>query len=299
MRLPRLTLRRCMPVVAVLAVPLGMGINLRMIGLIPAALLVILVVSSMSRRDGRLPMLATFGLICGVLFVPFLLSVLLSRAMWGYYLSPPPVDRRILEARLVRSVSFARTQAYRNGDVDLVFAPFGSVTKAITAGQLDPFQRWITRALVGLKERKRLPDDPKRAGVKSSMDLYRLVERSGWLVTGKTEFVRAKELRGVAIEADGADGSPMVFLAVHGGEVADGRYPFYEFLFSGPLDGSPLELLSTQRFYFEVGGRDGVGWPEFFAIISAIELLLLACVIHAISSRRARASGSAMTIDKA
>jgi hypothetical protein len=65
------------------------------------------------------------------------------------------------------------------------------------------------------------------------MDLYRLLERSGWLVTGKAEFVNAKELRGVAIEAVGADGSPLVFLGVHGGEVSDGRYPFYEFLSSG------------------------------------------------------------------
>jgi hypothetical protein len=299
MRLPRLTRRRCMPVVAVLAAPLGVEINLGMVGLIPAALLVTLVVLSMPRRAGRPPMLATFGLICAVLFVPFLVSILLSKAMWGYYLSPSPVDRRILEARLVRSVSFARSQAYRNGEADFVFAPFGSVTKAITAGQLDPFQRWITRALVGLKERQRLPEDPKRAGMRSSIDLYRLVETSGWLVTGKTEFVHAKELRGVAIEAIGADGSPLVFLAVHGGEVSDGRYAFYEFLFSGPLDGSPLKLLSTQRFYFEVGGRDWLGWPEFFAIISAIELLLLACVIYAINLKRARASGSAITVDKA
>jgi hypothetical protein len=286
-------------VVAILAVLLGLGIDRRMIGLIPAAVLVILVVWSMPRRDDRRSMLATFGLIFGAVFVPFLLSALLSKAMWGYYLSPPPPDRRILEARLVNSVSLARTVAYSNGDVELVFAPFGSVTRAITAGQVDLFSRWITRALVGLKERNRLPDDPKRAELRSSMDLYRLLERSGWLVTSKTEFVHAKELRGVAIEAVGADGSPLVFLGVHSGEVSDGCYAFYEFLFSGQLDGSPVELMSTQRFFFGIGERDGVGWPEYFAIISAIELLVLACVIYAIRSKRARATGSTMTVDKA
>jgi hypothetical protein len=299
MRLPRLTLRWCISVAAILAVLLGLGIDRRMIGLIPAALLVIVVVLSMPHRDGRPPMFATFGLICGVLIVPFLLSALLSKAMWGYYLSPPPLDRRIVEARLVRSVSFARTQAYTSGDVELVFSPFGSVTKAITSGQLDPFQRRTTRALVELKERKRLPDDPKRAELRRSLDLYDLLERSGSLFTGKTEFVHAKELRGVAIEAVGADGSPLVFLGVHGGEVSDGCYPFYEFLFSGLLDGSPPELLSARRYYFGVGGRDGVGWPEYFAIISAIELLLLAFGIYAIRSKRARATGSTMTVDKA
>jgi hypothetical protein len=299
MQLPRLTLRRCMSVIAVLAVLLGSWINHRMIGLIPAALLVVLVVTSMPHRDGRPPALATFGLILGVLFVPFLLSVLLSKAMWGYYLSPPPLDRRILEARLVDSVSFVKTQAYSTGDVELVFAPFGSVTQAITAGQVDPLLRRITRVLVALKERKRLPGDIKSAGLRRSTDLYRHLATSGWLVTGKSAFVNAKELRGVAIEAVGADGSPLAFLGVSGGEISEGRYPFYEFLFSGLLDGSPVELLSTRRFYFDGGGLDGVEWPEFFAIISALELLLLACVIYAISSIRTRARGSAMTVNKA
>jgi hypothetical protein len=299
MRLSRFTLRTCMAFVAVLAVVLGLGINRKMIGLIPAALLVMLVVLSMPRRDGRPAMLKTFGLICAVLFVPFLLSVLLSKALWGYYLWPPPVDRRILEARLVQSVSFVRTQAYSTGDVDLVFAPFGSVAQAITAGQLDPFQRRITRALVGLKERKRLPDDPQRGEVRRSMDLYRLLESSGWLVKGQTEFVRAKELRGVAIAAVGADGSPLLFLAVHGGEVSDNRYPFYEFLFSGLLDVSPLKLVSARRFYFDVGAGEGVGWPELFAISSTLELLLLACVMYVIGLKSARAGKIATTIDKA
>jgi hypothetical protein len=299
MGLPTLTQRWCMSAVTLVAVPLDLGINRRMIGLVPAVLLVILVVSSTHRRDGRSALIATFGLICGVVFLPFLISVCLSKAMWGYYLSPPPPDRRILEARLIRSVSFARTQAYRNGEVDLLFAPYGSVTKAIDAGQLDSFQRRITRVLVGLKERSRLPEDPKRAEVRSSMDLYRILESSGCLVSGKAEFVNTKELRGIAIEADGADGAPLVFLGVHGGEVSDGRYPFYEFLFSGLLDGSSVQLLSTRRFYFDIGGLDGVGWPEFFAIISALELLLIACIIYAIKSKRAGAIRNAITTDNA
>ena len=131
-------------------------------------------------------MLATFGLICVLLSFPFLSSILLSKALWGYYLSPPPLDRRILEARRVHTVSFARTQAYRNGDVELVFAPFGPVRQAITTGQLDPFQRRTTRALVALDERKRLPDEPKSAATRRSMDLYRLLsESSGRLVVAQ------------------------------------------------------------------------------------------------------------------
>ena len=51
-----------------------------------------------------------------------------------------------------------------------------------------------------------MPDDPKTAATRRSMDLYRLLESSGRLVAGEAEFVNAKEFRGVAIEADGADG---------------------------------------------------------------------------------------------
>jgi hypothetical protein len=299
MRLPRLTLRRCMYVVAVLAVAFGVWINPRMIGLIPAALLVILVVSSMPRGDGQRPKLVTFSLICVALVVPFLSSVFLSKAMWGYYLSPPPPDRRILEARLVRTVSYLRTQANRNGDVAVIFGPYASVKLASTAEQLDTFQRHFTRVLFALRERRRLPENLDRTELRRSMDLYQVLQSSDSIVSGETGFVNAGDLKGVAIEADGADGSPLVFLGVHGGEISEGRYGCYEFLLSGRLDDNPVQLLSVRRFYFGTGGLDGIGWPEFFAIIAALEVLLLACVIYAVSLTRPRPSGSAMTIDNA
>jgi hypothetical protein len=299
MRLPRLTLRRCMSVIAVLAVLLGLGINRGMIGLIPAALLMTMVVSSMPRRDGRPPKLATFGLICAALLVPFLLSILLSNAMWGYYLSPPPPDRRILEARLVRTVSYLRTQASRNGDVAVLFGPYASVKQASTAEQLDTFQRRFTRVLVGLRERKRLPDNPNPTELRRTKDLYQVLQSSDSIVSGESGFVNAGDIKGIAIEADGADGSPLVFLGVHGGEISEGRYGCYEFLLSGRLDGKPVQLLSVRRYFFDTGGLDGIGWPEFFAIFSALEVLLLACVIYAFGLTRPKPSGSAMTIDNA
>ena len=286
MRLPRLTLLRCMSLLAVPAVVLGLWFDRGMIGILPASLLVILVVSSMPRRDGRLPILATLGVVAAGLIVPFLLSVLLSLAVWGYGLRPPSVDRRILDARLVRSVSFARTQAYSNGDTALIFDPLGSVAQAAESARVDPFQQRVARALVALQERKRVPENPKRAEARRSLDLYRVLEASGGLVTGKTAFVNAKDLRGIVIEADGADGSPLVFLAARGGEVSDGRHPFYEFLCSGSLDGSPLVLLSTTRFFFDVGNLAGVGLPEFLAIFLTLELLLTASALFLVRRKR-------------
>jgi hypothetical protein len=259
-----------------------------LIGLAPATFLVILTTYAMARGEEWRPRLATAGAICGVLLVPFLISVAVSKALWGYYLWPPAPDRRIIEARLVRTAGYARTQSYLNGDVAVTFTPLGPPSKAIGSTEVDPFQRRVARVLVALNDRKKLPEEPAWPEPRRSMELFPLLDRSGQLYSGQGQYVKAKDLRGIVIEAEGSDGTPLVFLAAGGGEVSEGRHPFYEFLFKGTLEPGPLELLSTRRFLFDVGPLEGLGWRELFAAAAAVEFLLLAALVATVCSMKVK-----------
>jgi hypothetical protein len=276
-----MTLLGAMVLVAVVALALALTVDRRIIGVVPATLLV-LVVWSIRRGERPLSLPARVGLTCGVLVVPFLVAILASKALWGYYLEVPPVDRRLAEASRVRSLSFVRTVEYSSGAVNLVFGPIPSIPQAIEVGRNDTFQKWVTRPLVALKERGRLPDDVKSTRPGPSMDPYDDLVKTGWLASGATGYVKGKDLRGMVIEADGAGGSPLVFVAVHGGEVAEGRYPYYEFLFSGRLAEGPLQLVSARRFFFDIGPMGGFHWPEMFAAAATVELFLLALAVYAV-----------------
>jgi hypothetical protein len=295
MRLPRLTTLTCVLGIAALAALIAPLFDRALIGLAPATLLVILTTCAMPRRGGWRSGLATFGAVCGALLIPLAVSALVSKALWGYYLWPPAPDRRIVDAKLVRTAGYARTQAYLSGDVGVAFAPLGPSTKALAAAGGDPFQRQVARVLVALSGRKKLPEEPARPKPRLSMELFPLLEGSGQMYKGEGEYVNAKDLRGFVVEAEGADGTPLVFLAASGGEVSRDRHPFYEFLFKGSLESGPLELLSTRRFLFDVGSLEGFGWPELFTAAATVELLLLAAAVLTTRTRKVEPAAIAGT----
>jgi hypothetical protein len=283
-----LTTLTCVLGITALAALVAPLFDRALIGLAPATLLVILTTYAMPSRGGWRSGLATFGAVCGALLIPLVVSALVSKALWGHYLWPPAPDRRIVEVRLVRTAAYARTQAYLNGDVAVAFAPLGPSAKAIASAVGDPFQRRVARVLVALNDRKTLPEEPASPKPRRSMELFSLLERSGQMYTGEGEYVKAKDLRGFVIEAEGADGTPLVFLAASGGEVSRDRFPSYEFLFKGALESGPLELLSTRRSLFDVGSLEGLGWRELFAAAATVELLLLAASVLAARTKKVK-----------
>lgn len=299
MRLSRSTALACglgITASAALVAPL---FDRALIGLAPATFLVILTAYAMPRRGGWRSGLATSGAVCGAVLIPLAVSALVSKAVWGHYLWPPAPDRRIVEAKLVRTAGYARTQAYLNGDVAVMFAPLGPSAKAIAAAEGDALQRRTARVLVALDGRGKLPGEPAQPRPRRSMELFPLLERSGRMYAGEGEYVNAKDLRGFVIEAEGADGTPLVLLAVRGGEVSRDRYPSYGFLFKGALESGPLELLSARRFLFDVGPLEGLGWRELFAAAATVELLLLAAAVLAARTRRVKPVAGAGAVDGA
>ena len=75
------------------------------------------------------------------------------------------------------------------------------------------------------------------------------------------------------VEAQGRDGRPLLFIGVRGGEVSNDHHPYYEFLFSNESSGGNLKLLSSQRFYYDVAGMEGMEWPVFLMVFAFLGLI--------------------------
>jgi hypothetical protein len=63
------------------------------------------------------------------------------------------------------------------------------------------------------------------------------------------------------------------FAGVRGGEVSNDHHPYYEFLFTTDSPGAAPKLLSSQRFYYDVAGMEGVEWPVLLPVFALYGLI--------------------------
>jgi hypothetical protein len=232
-------------------------------------------VAHLTLRGGRRrhPWRILLGSIGGTLLLAFLAAAVVSKGLWGYYLSRPPLDRRIAEAPKVVSVTSVGTMT-DGAERTLAPNPDYSIDRLIEYGRNDAYYSLGERSLIALKDGGKLPTSPPQMSPDRLARLYGVLERTGRLEAGESGYDHAKDLRGVVIEAEGADGVPLLFAGVQGREVSNDHYPYYEFLFSGGGEAVEPVLLSAQRFYFDVAGIEGMEWPAFFVGFSALGLVL-------------------------
>jgi hypothetical protein len=55
--------------------------------------------------------------------------------------------------------------------------------------------------------------------------------------------------------------------------VSNDHHPYYEFLFTTDSPGAPPKLLSSQRFYYDVAGMEGVEWPVLLPVFALYSLI--------------------------
>jgi hypothetical protein len=228
---------------------------------------------AMRKRRRRHPAMILITVIGGTLLLAFLASIVVSKSLWGYYLYRPSLDRRIVSAQKILSVTTVNT-ALANDERTLVSDTSFSIAKQIEYGQTDDYYSLGERVLIALKHENRLPTSPPPMSPDRLSRLYGVLARTARLEAGETGYDHARDLRGVVIEAEGSDGSPLVFAGVQGGEVSNDHHPYYEFLFSGPDPAGALKLLSVQQFYFDVAGIEGMEWYVFFVGFSALGIVL-------------------------
>jgi hypothetical protein len=229
-----------------------------------------LVIRKRRRRNPAKILLAVVG---GTLVLAFFAAIVVSKGLWGYYLYRPSLDRRLVDVRGVLSVTIVNTAPV--GD-ERILVPDNSfsIAKRIEYGQRDDYYNLGERALIALKNNDRLPESPPPMRPDRLARLYNVIARTGRLEPGEAGYDHAKDLQGVVIEAQGSDGMPLVFVGVQGGEISNDHHPYYEFLFSGADPVEDSKLLSSQRFYFDVAGIEGLEWPAFFVGFSALGVVL-------------------------
>lgn len=257
--------------VAILLAVFRAGSFMGLAALSPFVLTVITARSKSSRSAQRRPFwIGVFG----TLLLPFVAAVWINHEMWGYFVSRPDVDRRIVDARRIDTVTRVETTSDARGRPVFTGGPIGEVDSYI---QVRPeggdYYVLAGRVLRDLKGRQVLPANTRTLSADRLASLYQLLEDTGRLEDGETGYPNAKQLSGIVVESVGRDGHPLLFVGVRGCEVSNDHYPYYEFLFTGDSLGEPLKLLSVNRFYYDIAGLEGAEWPGFFLVFAFIGLI--------------------------
>jgi hypothetical protein len=273
MRPPRFTIAGLMFAVVMAAVLLAVlrASSITLVALIPFG------ITALVARLGSSPPAFRRALCAGAvgtLLLPSLAAIWINHEMWGYYVSRPAVDRRIVEARQIEAVSRVETKADARGKRTFSGAPFGKVDDYIQVHpQEDDHYVLEGRVLRELKYRQVLSAEFREIPAAQLVDLHQILDDTGRLEDGEPGYTDAKKLSGIVVEALGRDGRPLLFVGTRGGQVSNDHYPYYEFLFTSDSHGGPLKLLSFKRFYYDVAGVEGVEWPAFLPIFSFFGLV--------------------------
>lgn len=210
----------------------------------------------------------------GTLLLPFLAAIWINREMWGYYVSRPAVDRRIVETRQIETITRVETDFDARGRVTFYDAQVSHVN-TYNQHRLDEEDYYVLdgRVLRALKDRQALPVNSPGIPTGRLESLYQSLCDTGRLEEGEVGYPDAKKLSGIVVEAAGRDGRPLLFVGVRGREVSNDHYPYYEFLFTSDSLGASLKLLSFQRFYYDVAGIEGLEWTTFFSLFAFVGLV--------------------------
>jgi hypothetical protein len=227
----------------------------------------------------------------GTLVLPFLAAIWANNEEWGYYVARPVVDWRIVDVRQVETVTRVETSSDPRGNSIFSGVPVEEVDRFIQDGPEGDYYVLEGRVLRALKDRHVLQAELPVMRTGRLRGLYQVLDETGLLEKGEPGYTTAKELSGMVVEALGRDDRSLVFVGVRGGQVSNDHYPYYEFLFTTDLPDGQLKLLSSQRFYFDVAGSEGLErpfWLPYLTIASLMPTLPIQGLIVWLSRRRSR-----------
>ncbi len=210
----------------------------------------------------------------GTLLLPFLAAIWINHELWGYYVSRPAVDRRIVEAGQVETISRVKTVLDFEGRRIFSGSAIEDADGYIQEdGQEGDYYVLEGRILRALKDRQAPPAKARDIPASRLEGLYKALEDTGRLEAGEPGYPDSKSLCGIVVEALGQDGHRLLFVGARGREVSNDHYPYYEFVFTRDASTRALRPVSFQRFYFDVAGIEGVEWPAFLPFLSFLSLI--------------------------
>lgn len=247
---------------------------------------------------------AVLGLACALtVLLAAVLTALISKAMWGYFVARPELHSRVVSAREV--VSVTPLDQIQEVDGAWPIRPSGERyagpgwyerEKAAYPREYDyylldrrPLRALEVRGVLTTAVPSLTPDElpnlaamlrPVFAAEQTGYD--RLLDRAPPGVP----------LSGTLYELVGARGERLMLLAVRGGEVSNDHYPYFELLYEDRGTGG-LILVAKRRFYFDVAGLEGFSFRRVFFALSLLGLLVvIPGVSTALLCRRFSARGA-------
>lgn len=216
--------------------------------------------------------------------VAFVAAITISRAYWGYWITPPSLDPRVANAASIVSHSTFETKREKDGSLRSGLRAKSRLSSFYGPAQYDDVCPFFDRELVVFRQRGMVRTDPPEFPAERILRLHSILDRTGLLVAGNKGYPDAKLLRGRAWELKSADHQPLLFISAQGREVSNDHYPYYEFLFDNTNPANPV-LLSHNRFFYDVAGFEGVTALRLFAgftILALVPTMIVTVLVMAL-----------------
>jgi hypothetical protein len=207
------------------------------------------------RRPVRAYLLA--GVIVAML--AFLAAVSFSKAYWGYFFFRPSLLAEFNSLAQVSALVPVETPDATTAPPTLVPCGDSTLAQNLAYAEDSPYDYPAGRLLLALRKRHLLP-----AVFSSSLSnlppLLPLAQASGLMAASDPGYESERFLRGMVVDALDPAGARIVLLGLHGGQLSNDHYPYYEMLFTAPAGSSNLKFVRGQRFFFDIAGIEGAEW---------------------------------------
>jgi ABC-type antimicrobial peptide transport system permease subunit len=231
-----------------------------------------------------------------IVVVSFIAALCVSKMYWGYFIDRPKLDNRVQNINKITSFTPILSEINPDGRFNLVvnssFSMEDEIARCRNQNQSSQYYCSSGRILIALDDLGLLPKEDLHMTPDQLTSLYTELDSAGLLESGKPGYDRAKELRGIVLEAETKDGQTFLLVSAHGGQVSNDHYPYYEFSFSKSNSEASPVLLSSNQYYYDVAGMEGAEWQflwvVFFVIGFCAFLIILILFNGVISIKRLR-----------
>lgn len=215
----------------------------------------------------RRPAVAYSLVLTAALPLVFIISILISKRLWGYFIARPDLLSEVGEIAQVKAVIPVKTESDASGKRTIVPDRDFSVPDSIASGKEDSYYCLSARILIELERRNLLPASSATT-LDGMPELYSLIQTSSRLAKSSEGYDSSAQLRGIVVDAVDKSGGRLVFLGLTGGQLSNDHYPYYEMLFRGRKDAGELSFVRGHRFFYDVAGMEGFEWNSILLFLS-------------------------------
>ncbi len=229
------------------------------------------------------------------LFVPLLilsagLGLTFSRMYWGYFLTPPPVPKIVNRWSTIQSIT-PIIAPETTAPPRLEIAPDWNCSASRQSPLFEDLPYCVStrcntsfcdssRVLISLYNQDLLNQVFPTINPSKLAEIEAAIAASDRLFPVEPGYdeTAADNFRGLIIEAQDSAGENYVMVGFNAGQIANDRYPVYEFIFHRTADDT-LDLRVSQRFYYDIAGIEGATAGIIFLVFAILSFFLTLIIL--------------------